>query len=69
LILLEGGSLSNYSAWSPALPGCVATDESLEDAEREMRAAIAFHLEGLAEDGRRISRAAVGVPLGLRSTV
>ena len=51
LVLIEGGPPSNYSAWSPDLPGCVATAETLEEAEREMRAAIAFHLEGLAEDG------------------
>ncbi|HKG55980.1 MAG TPA: type II toxin-antitoxin system HicB family antitoxin [Candidatus Limnocylindrales bacterium] len=44
----------NYSAWSPDLPGCVATGESLEDVEWQMRAAIAFHLEGLAEDGVEI---------------
>jgi predicted RNase H-like HicB family nuclease len=51
LILIEGDPPSNYSAWSPDLPGCVATGESVEDVEREMRAAIAFHLEGLAQDG------------------
>ncbi len=51
LVLIEGGPPSNYSAWSPDLPGCVATGDTLEEAEREMRSAIAFHLEGLAEDG------------------
>ena len=51
LILIEGGPPSNYSAWSPDLPGCVATGDTLDEVEREMRAAIAFHLEGLAEDG------------------
>jgi predicted RNase H-like HicB family nuclease len=51
LILIEGGPPSNYSAWSPDLPGCVATGDTVEDVEREMRAAIAFHLEGLAEEG------------------
>jgi len=51
LILIEGGPPSNYSAWSPELPGCVATGDTLEAVEREMRAAIAFHLEGIAEDG------------------
>jgi len=54
LILIEGGPPSNYSAWSPDLPGCVATGETVKEAEREMRAAIAFHLEGLVEDGGRI---------------
>jgi predicted RNase H-like HicB family nuclease len=54
LILIEGGPPSNYSAWSPDLPGCAATGDTLEEVEREMRAAIAFHLEGLAEDGEPI---------------
>jgi predicted RNase H-like HicB family nuclease len=54
LILIEGGPPSNYSAWSPNLPGCVATGASLEEVEREMRAAIALHLEGLAADGEAL---------------
>jgi len=54
LILIEGGPPSNYSAWSPDLPGCVATGDTLEEAEQEMRRAIAFHLAGLAEDGADI---------------
>lgn len=51
LILIEGGPPSNYSAWSPDLPGCAATGETLERVESEMREAIAFHLEGMIEDG------------------
>jgi predicted RNase H-like HicB family nuclease len=51
LILIEGGPPSNYSAWSPDLPGCVATGETLEEVEAEMREAITFHLEGMAKDG------------------
>jgi predicted RNase H-like HicB family nuclease len=54
LILIEGGPPSNYSAWSPDLPGCVATGGTLEEVEQEMRAAIVLHLEGLAEDGEPI---------------
>jgi len=41
----------NYSAYVPDLPGCVATGATLEEAEREIREAIRFHLDGLAEDG------------------
>ncbi len=41
----------NYSAYVPDLPGCVATGDTSEDAEREIREAIKFHLEGLEEDG------------------
>ena len=54
LILIEGGPPSNYSAWSPDQPGCVATGDTLEKVEKEMREAIAFHLEGLTEDGAPI---------------
>jgi len=51
LILIEGGPPSNYSAWSPDLLGCVATGDTIDQTVAEMRAAIAFHLEGLAADG------------------
>jgi len=54
LILIEGGPPSNYSAWSPDVPGCVATGATVEEVELEMRAAIALHLEGLAADGESI---------------
>lgn len=42
---------SNYSAYVPDLPGCVATGRTIEEAETQIREAIAFHLEGLREDG------------------
>lgn len=41
----------NYSAYVPDLPGCVATGASIEEAESQLREAIALHLEGLREDG------------------
>ncbi len=41
----------NYSAYVPDLPGCVATGQSVEEVEREIREAIVFHIEGLKEDG------------------
>lgn len=42
---------NNLSAYAPDLPGCVATGATIEEIEKEMREAIAFHLEGLREDG------------------
>mgnify|MGYP000616135464 CR=1 FL=1 len=33
LILVEGGPPSNYSAWSPDVPGCVATGATVEEVE------------------------------------
>ena len=42
---------TNFSAYVPDLPGCVATGSTMEEVEAEIREAIAFHLEGLREDG------------------
>ena len=41
----------NYSAYVPDLPGCVATGRTIEEVQREIREAIAYHVEGLKEDG------------------
>ena len=41
----------NYSAYVPDLPGCVATAGTFQEVESEIRDAIAFHLDGLREDG------------------
>ena len=41
----------NYSAYVPDLPGCIATGASIDEVEREIRAAIRFHIEGLKQDG------------------
>jgi predicted RNase H-like HicB family nuclease len=38
---------SNFSAYVPDLPGCVATGATEEEVEREIRNAISFHLEGM----------------------
>jgi predicted RNase H-like HicB family nuclease len=48
----------NYSAYVPDLPGCVATAATLEEIEAEIRQAIAFHLDGLREDGLPVPPAA-----------
>jgi predicted RNase H-like HicB family nuclease len=45
---------SNYSAYVPDLPGCVATGATVEEVEAQIREAIEFHLEGLREDGLSI---------------
>ncbi len=42
---------TGYSAYSPDLPGCVATGSTKEETEKNMREAIAFHLEGMCEEG------------------
>jgi predicted RNase H-like HicB family nuclease len=47
----------NWGAYVPDLPGCVATAPTSEAAERAIREAIEFHLQGLAEDGGQIPEA------------
>ena len=42
---------NNYGAYVPDLPGCVATGGTIEETEAEIRVAIAFHIDGLIEDG------------------
>ena len=49
IVIEETGT--GYSAYSPDLPGCVATGATQSEVEENMRVAIAFHLDGLREDG------------------
>ena len=50
LVIVEDAG-QNYSAYSPDLPGCVATGATQEEAEKNMYEAIQLHIEGLREDG------------------
>ena len=36
---------TNYSAYVPDLPGCVATGDSLDEVEENIRGAIRLHIE------------------------
>lgn len=49
LIVIEKTE-TNYSAYAPDLPGCIATGNTVEETEKNMYEAIEFHLEGLKED-------------------
>jgi predicted RNase H-like HicB family nuclease len=49
LIVIEKAD-GNYSAYSPDLPGCVATGETKEDAENNILEAIQMHIKGMLED-------------------
>jgi predicted RNase H-like HicB family nuclease len=50
LIVIEKSG-TGYSAYSPDIPGCVATGTTRDETEREMKSAIAFHIEGLRSEG------------------
>lgn len=50
LVVFEKAA-NNYSAYSPDIPGCVATGNTRVSVEKNIKKAISFHLEGLKEDG------------------
>lgn len=41
---------NNYSAYSPDLPGCIATGATREETEKNMYEAIKMHVDGMIED-------------------
>jgi predicted RNase H-like HicB family nuclease len=53
LIIIEQ-TATGFSAYSPDLPGCVATGQTRKGVEREMHDAIEFHIEGLRLAGEQI---------------
>lgn len=50
LVVIERGD-ANYSAYSPDVPGCMASGASVEETLANIRSALEFHLEGMAEHG------------------
>ena len=55
LIVIEETD-GGFSAYSPDVPGCVSTGATRAAVERNMQEAIAFHLDGLREDGHPVPR-------------
>ena len=49
-MIIEKGE-SNYSAYFPDLPGCIATGNTLDEVKQRMREALELHLRGMREDG------------------
>ncbi len=49
LVVIEKAN-ANYSAYSPDLPGCIATGATREEVELNMHEAIELHVRGLLED-------------------
>ncbi len=53
VILIEETS-TGFSAYLPDLPGCISTGASREEVEKEIRAAVEFHIDGLREEGEPV---------------
>jgi predicted RNase H-like HicB family nuclease len=62
LVIIEP-TVTGFSAYSPDLPGCVATGPTRDECEANMREAIDFHIYGLREEGED-----AGVPLAEPAT-
>jgi predicted RNase H-like HicB family nuclease len=45
---------TNFAAYVPDLPGCVATGATIQETEKLIREAIELHLEGLRADGAKV---------------
>jgi predicted RNase H-like HicB family nuclease len=51
LVIIERDEEGGYSAWAPDLPGVAAAGSTYDETLTLMREAVAFHLEGMREDG------------------
>ncbi|MGJ4789720.1 type II toxin-antitoxin system HicB family antitoxin [Leptospira koniambonensis] len=52
-VIIEKGP-TNFGAYVPDLPGCVAVGETEEEVTKLIKEAIEFHLDGLRKDGEPI---------------
>jgi predicted RNase H-like HicB family nuclease len=53
-VILEKQTSSDWGAWVPDLPGCVAVGKTREEVSQSIEEAIEFHLEGMRADGSPI---------------
>lgn len=54
IALLHKDKGSDYGVSFPDFPGCVTAGKTLEEARRMAAEALAFHIEGMIEDGEAI---------------
>ncbi len=59
LIVIENAG-ANFSAYSPDLPGCIATGASREEVEANMQEAVRMHVKGLTEDSSPLGGGGLG---------
>jgi len=53
LVVIEKAK-RNYAAYSPDLPGCVATGKTRKEVEKNMHEAIEMHIRGMIEDSEPV---------------
>jgi predicted RNase H-like HicB family nuclease len=50
-VIIEKEPSTDWGAYVPDLPGCVAVGKTRVEVEQLIKEAIEFHLEGMREDG------------------
>lgn len=53
-VIIEKEETTDWGAYVPDLPGCVAVGKTHEEVEHLIREAIEIHLSGMREDGQAI---------------
>ena len=51
---------TGYSAYSPDIPGCIATGGTRQEVKKNIKEAIEFHLEGLTMEKQKIPVEPIG---------
>ena len=51
---------TGYSAYSPDIPGCIATGGTRQEVKKNIKEAIEFHLEGLSMEKQEIMEQPIG---------
>ena len=49
LVIIEKAGM-NFSAYSPDLPGCIATGRTVKEVTTNMKEVISLHVKGMIED-------------------
>jgi predicted RNase H-like HicB family nuclease len=55
-LVVIGKTATGYSAHCPDVPGCGSVGRTVEEVLANMKEALEFHFEGLAEDGEPIPK-------------
>jgi predicted RNase H-like HicB family nuclease len=56
LVIVEKAD-TNYGAYAPDVPGCIATGDTIEETLANYREALRMHLEAMARDHEELPRA------------
>ncbi len=53
-VVFEEAEEGGYTAYVPALPGCISEGDTFEEAKKNITEAISVYLESIAKEGEEI---------------